>query len=48
MMRINSGADYIDTLRGRDLQIYLFGEEVSEPVDHPMIRPIRIYGQEGI
>jgi len=39
MMRINSGADYIDTLRGRDLQIYLFGEEVSEPVDHPIIRP---------
>ena len=36
---IRSGADYIDSLRGRDMEIYLFGERVAEPVDHPMIRP---------
>ena len=36
---IRSGDDYIESLRGRDLKIYLFGELVKEPVDHPMIRP---------
>ena len=36
---IRTGADYIDSLRGRDLDVYLFGERVAEPVDHPMIRP---------
>lgn len=36
---IRTGADYIDSLRGRDLTVYLFGEKVVEPVDHPIIRP---------
>jgi len=36
---IRSGDEYIESLRGRDLKIYLFGELVKEPVDHPMIRP---------
>jgi len=36
---IRSGDEYIESLRGRDLIIYLFGELVKEPVDHPMIRP---------
>jgi 4-hydroxybutyryl-CoA dehydratase/vinylacetyl-CoA-Delta-isomerase len=36
---IRSGADYIDSLRGRKLKVYLFGEEIAEPVDHPLIRP---------
>ena len=35
---IRSGADYIDSLRGRDMDVYLFGERLAEPVDHPMIR----------
>jgi 4-hydroxybutyryl-CoA dehydratase/vinylacetyl-CoA-Delta-isomerase len=38
-MPIRSGAEYIQSLRGRDLKVYLFGELVGEPVDHPMIRP---------
>ena len=37
--RIESGDDYIASLRGRNLRVFLFGELVSEPVDHPMIRP---------
>ena len=37
--RIESGKDYIESLRGRDLRIFLFGELIDEPVDHPMIRP---------
>lgn len=39
MQKIESGADYIESLRGRNLNIWLFGEQVKEPVDHPMIRP---------
>ena len=38
-MPIRTGQDYIQSLRGRDLKVYLFGELVKEPVDHPMIRP---------
>ena len=38
-MAIRTGEDYIQSLRGRDLKVYLFGELVKEPVDHPMIRP---------
>jgi 4-hydroxybutyryl-CoA dehydratase/vinylacetyl-CoA-Delta-isomerase len=36
---IQSGEDYIASLRGRELNVYLFGEKVAEPVDHPVIRP---------
>lgn len=37
--KIVTGEDYVKSLRGRGLHIYLFGEMVDEPVDHPMIRP---------
>jgi 4-hydroxybutyryl-CoA dehydratase/vinylacetyl-CoA-Delta-isomerase len=37
--RIVSGEDYINSLRGRSLKVFLFGELVDEPVDHPLIRP---------
>ena len=36
---IVTGADYIESLRGRNLRVYLMGERVTEPVDHPIIRP---------
>jgi 4-hydroxybutyryl-CoA dehydratase/vinylacetyl-CoA-Delta-isomerase len=36
--KIVTGEDYINSLRGRGLTVYLFGEKVAEPVDHPMIR----------
>jgi len=36
---IKTGDDYIESLRGRDLKIYLFGELVQNYVDHPIIRP---------
>ena len=39
VMPIRTGAEYIQSLRGRNLKVYLFGELVKEPVDHPMIRP---------
>lgn len=37
--KIETAVDYINSLRGRDLTVYLFGELVPEPVDHPMIWP---------
>ncbi len=37
--KIETGAEYVESLRGRGLKVYLFGELVPEPVDHPMIRP---------
>ena len=36
---IRTGADYIESLRHRGLKVYLFGERIAEPVDHPIIRP---------
>jgi 4-hydroxybutyryl-CoA dehydratase / vinylacetyl-CoA-Delta-isomerase len=38
-MPIRTADDYIASLRNRKLKVYLFGELVSEPVDHPVIRP---------
>ncbi|MEX6725375.1 4-hydroxyphenylacetate 3-hydroxylase family protein [Parapedomonas caeni] len=36
---IVTGEDYLESLRGRPVNVYLFGEKVAEPVDHPVIRP---------
>lgn len=36
---IRSGAEYIASLRGRGLRVFLQGEFIDEPVDHPVIRP---------
>src|ERR687895_1603513 len=38
-MPIKNGAEYIESLRGRKMKVYLVGQLVQEPVDHPMIRP---------
>jgi 4-hydroxybutyryl-CoA dehydratase / vinylacetyl-CoA-Delta-isomerase len=38
-MPIRTAAEYIESLRGRKLRVYLSGELVDEPVDHPIIRP---------
>ena len=36
---LGSGAQYIESLRGRNLRVSFMGERVAEPVDHPVIRP---------
>jgi 4-hydroxybutyryl-CoA dehydratase/vinylacetyl-CoA-Delta-isomerase len=36
---IRTGDEYVASLRGRGLRVFLFGERVAEPVDHPIIRP---------
>jgi 4-hydroxybutyryl-CoA dehydratase/vinylacetyl-CoA-Delta-isomerase len=38
-MPIRTADEYMASLRGRKLKVYLFGELVAEPVDHPVIRP---------
>jgi 4-hydroxybutyryl-CoA dehydratase / vinylacetyl-CoA-Delta-isomerase len=38
-MPIRTADEYIASLRNRKLKVYLFGELVAEPVDHPVIRP---------
>ena len=37
--RIITREDYLNSLRGRNLKVYLLGERVAEPVDHPLILP---------
>jgi 4-hydroxybutyryl-CoA dehydratase/vinylacetyl-CoA-Delta-isomerase len=36
---IRTGAEYIESLRNRRLRVFLLGEQIDEPVDHPIIRP---------
>lgn len=39
MPTIRDGDDYLKSLYGRGTTLYLFGETVAEPADHPIIRP---------
>jgi len=36
---ISSGEQYLESLRGRNLEVWLYGVRVEEPLDHPVIRP---------
>ena len=36
---IKTSEDYVNSLRNRKLKVYLFGELVTDLVEHPMIRP---------
>lgn len=38
-MTIESGDEYIASLRGRKMKVFMFGEQIENPVDHPIIRP---------
>ena len=38
MPTIRSGADYEASLRGRDTRLFLRGERLDEPADHPLLR----------
>ncbi len=39
MKKIETGEDYISSLKNRDLSIYLLGQLVEDPTEHPIIRP---------
>jgi 4-hydroxybutyryl-CoA dehydratase/vinylacetyl-CoA-Delta-isomerase len=38
-MPIKTGRDYVESLRPRKIKVYLFGEEIRNPIDHPIIKP---------
>ncbi|MHA6512817.1 4-hydroxyphenylacetate 3-hydroxylase family protein [Tessaracoccus sp. Z1128] len=38
-MTLKTGEEYVESLRQLDLKVYLFGEKVDNPVDHPILRP---------
>ena len=38
-MPLKTGAEYGESLRRLDLQVWMFGEKVAVPVDHPIIQP---------
>lgn len=38
-MALKTGKEYIDSLRKLNLNVYMFGEKIESPVDHPMIIP---------
>lgn len=38
-MTLMTGEQYLESLRKLDLKVYMFGELVENPVDHPIIRP---------
>ncbi|WP_026894613.1 4-hydroxyphenylacetate 3-hydroxylase family protein [Clostridiisalibacter paucivorans] len=38
-MALMTGKEYIESLRSLDIKVYMFGELVENPVDHPIIRP---------
>ena len=38
-MPIRNGAEYIESLRGRNLKVYLMGARVKDPVENKIIRP---------
>jgi 4-hydroxybutyryl-CoA dehydratase/vinylacetyl-CoA-Delta-isomerase len=34
-----TGEEYIESIRKIDMQVYMFGEKIDNPVDHPILRP---------
>ena len=38
-MPLKTGAEYVESLRQLNLEVYLFGERLDNPVDHPILRP---------
>ncbi len=38
-MAMKTGAQYVESLRKLNLNLYMFGEKVESPVDHPIIIP---------
>jgi 4-hydroxybutyryl-CoA dehydratase/vinylacetyl-CoA-Delta-isomerase len=36
---MKTAAEYIESLRGRKMEIYYMGERIEDPVDHPAFRP---------
>jgi len=38
-MTIKTGREYVESLRDRKITVYMFGEKIKNPADHPIIEP---------
>lgn len=38
-MALMTGEQYIESIRKMNMEIYMFGEKVENPVDNPILRP---------
>lgn len=38
-MALMTGEQYVESMRKLNLQVYMFGEKIENPVDHPILRP---------
>ena len=38
-MALMTGKEYVESLRKLNMEVYIFGEKIDNPVDHPIIRP---------
>lgn len=38
-MALMTGEQYIESMRKLKMQVYMFGEKIENPVDHPILRP---------
>ncbi len=38
-MALMTGEQYVESMRKLNLEVYMFGEKIENPVDHPILRP---------
>ena len=38
-MGLMTGEEYVESMRNLKLNIYMFGEKIDKPIDHPILRP---------
>nr|MDO8045087.1 4-hydroxyphenylacetate 3-hydroxylase family protein [Candidatus Baldrarchaeota archaeon] len=38
-MMLMSGKEYVDSLKGRKVEVYAFGEKIEKPCEHPLLKP---------
>lgn len=38
-MAMMTGEQYVESMRKMKLQVYMFGEKIDNPADHPILRP---------
>lgn len=38
-MALMTGEEYVESIRNLNMQVYMFGEKIEKPADHPILRP---------
>lgn len=39
IMALMTGEEYVESIRSLNMQVYMFGEKIEKPADHPILRP---------